>query len=250
MFITKQPDTPEIINCPQHGDFEVKYIKFTAGKVMETRQCSKCITERDQQAKSEKKKKDDEAARMAALNRRVKAGISKRNLYKTFEDYQCNTEAQAYAKQIGQSFVSNFPSDQNILMLGSVGTGKTLLACAIIEELIPYHRCLIIKVMDIVRAIKDTWRRDSDKSETQLIERLINIDLLVIDEIGTQFGSDTEKLFIFDIIDGRYQEMKPTILISNLDVDGVKDAIGERCIDRLREGDGKMIAFDWESKRK
>ena len=77
----------------------------------------------------------------------------------------------------------------------------------------------------------------------------IGFDLLVIDEVGAQFGSDTEKLFIFDIIDGRYQDMKPTILISNLDIAGIKDVIGERCVDRLREGGGSMIAFNWESSR-
>ncbi len=75
------------------------------------------------------------------------------------------------------------------------------------------------------------------------------MDLLIIDEVGSQFGSDTEKLFIFEIIDGRYQEMKPTILISNLDINGIKESIGERCVDRLREGGGSMIAFNWESSR-
>ena len=71
----------------------------------------------------------------------------------------------------------------------------------------------------------------------------------MLDEVGSQFGSDTEKLFIFDIIDGRYQNMKPTILISNLDIDGIKDAIGDRCVDRLREGGGMMVAFNWGSQR-
>lgn len=250
MFITKMPDTPEVINCPSHGNFEVRYMNFTGGKIMENRHCSKCITERQEQQKLHRQKNDKEAAQLAATNRRIKAGISKRNINKTFNDYQCNTEAQRYTKQIGQNFVSNFPTDQSILMFGPVGAGKTLLASIIIEELLPRHRCLIIKVMDIIRAIKDTWRKDSEKSESRLIERLINLDLLVIDEVGSQFGSDTERLFIFDIIDGRYQEMKPTILISNLDIDGVTQVIGERCIDRLREGGGEMIAFDWDSKRK
>ena len=56
-------------------------------------------------------------------------------------------------------------------------------------------------------------------------------------------------MFIFEIIDGRYNKVKPTILISNLDVAGIKDLIGERCINRLKEDDCKVIAFDFESQR-
>jgi DNA replication protein DnaC len=251
MFINKMPDTPEVINCPKHGSFEAKYMRLPMShKIMESRECSKCIIERDDRKSVEEKQKVIDESQRLATQRRVKAGISKRNINKTFDDYICNTQAQQHAKTIAENFVKNFPGDQNILMLGSVGTGKTLLASVIIEALLPDYRCLLVKVMDIVRAIKGTWRRDSEQSESDLIDILINKDLLVIDEVGTQFGSDTEKLFIFDIIDGRYQAMKPTILISNLDIDGVKNVIGDRCVDRLREGGGKMIAFDWDSQRK
>lgn len=250
MFINKMPDTPEIINCPKHGSFEVKYMKLFGGKIMDTRECSDCIIERDDRKAIEEKQKAIDESQRLATQKRVTAGISKRNINKTFDDYLCGTQAQQHAKTIAENFVKNFPGDQNILMLGGVGTGKTLLASVIIEALLPDYHCLIVKVMGIVRAIKGTWRKDSDRSESDLIEVLINQDLLVIDEVGTQFGSDTERLFIFDIIDGRYQAMKPTILISNLDIDGVKAVIGDRCIDRLREGGGKMIAFDWDSQRK
>ena len=70
-----------------------------------------------------------------------------------------------------------------------------------------------------------------------------------VDEIGVQFGSDTEKMFIFEVLDGRYNKMKPTILISNLPISGIKECIGDRCIDRLREDGGKVIVFDFESQR-
>jgi DNA replication protein DnaC len=250
MFIKKMPDTPEIINCHKHGSFNVKYMKLFGGKIMETRECSDCIIERDEQSAIDERRKRDEQSQTLETKKRLKAGISQRNINKTFDDYICNTREEQHVKTIAENFVKNFPGDQNILMLGSVGTGKTLLSSVIIEALLPDYQCLIIKVMDIVRAIKGTWGGKSERSESDLIDILINKDLLVIDEVGTQFGSDTEKLFIFDIIDGRYQAMKPTILISNLDVDGVKKVIGDRCVDRLREGGGKMIAFDWESKRK
>jgi DNA replication protein DnaC len=72
---------------------------------------------------------------------------------------------------------------------------------------------------------------------------------LIIDEVGMQFGSDTEKMIIFDIIDGRYNNMLPTILISNLELSEVKELIGDRSIDRLREDGGVVVAMKWASNR-
>jgi DNA replication protein DnaC len=74
-------------------------------------------------------------------------------------------------------------------------------------------------------------------------------DALIIDEVGVQFGSDTEKMIVFDIIDGRYSNMLPTILISNLALPDVKELIGERAIDRLREDGGVVVAMKWDSNR-
>ena len=180
---------------------------------------------------------------------RTNAGISKRNLYKTFDDYICTNEGQSKAKNDCERFVKEFPSEKSMIMVGGVGTGKTLLASAMLDSLVDNNRCEIIKVIDLIRHLKSTWAKDSDNTEEDLIKYYCKLDLLILDEVGSQFGSDTEKLFIFDIIDGRYQDMKQTVLISNLDIDGIKDVIGERCIDRLREGGGSMIAFDWKSSR-
>ena len=43
--------------------------------------------------------------------------------------------------------------------------------------------------------------------------------------------------------------MKATFLASNLDVNGITENIGSRCMNRLKEDGGKVIAFDFESQR-
>ena len=251
--IDKIPSTPEIKNCEKHGDYEVKYLKTMGEKAWALEHCTKCVTEND--AKQRIQEEKDFAARTIENERkhreliRVNAGISKRNLYKTFDDYICTNEGQSKAKNDCMRYFENFPNDKSMLMVGGVGTGKTLLASVGVESIIDKYKCEIIKTIDVVRELKATWSKDNNQTEEGLIKYFVNLDLLVLDEVGSQFGSDTEKLFIFDIIDGRYQDMKPTILISNLDIDGIKDSIGERCVDRLREGGGVMIAFDWKSLR-
>lgn len=251
--IDQMPETPEIKNCKKHGDYEVKYTKVLNDKIWAFDHCMTCVSEKDAEDKLIKKKEYDartiENERKHRENARVNAGISKRNLYKTFDDYICTNEGKTKAKNDCERYVKSFPTDKSLIMVGDVGTGKTLLASVMLDSLVDNYNCEIIKIIDIIREIKRSWKKDSEFDDEDIISRFVGLDLLIIDEVGSQFGSDTEKLLIFDVIDGRYEDMKPTILISNLDIDGIKDVIGERCVDRLREGGGSMIAFDWESAR-
>tara|TARA_R110000796_G_scaffold153558_3_gene270124 strand:+ start:85 stop:852 length:768 start_codon:yes stop_codon:yes gene_type:complete len=251
--IDKIPDTPEIKTCEKHGDYEVKYSRISETRCWVFDSCRVCIDESDAQAKiteeKENKARNIEREKQRRERVRVNAGISKRNLYKTFDDYKCDNEGQAKAKNDCERFVKEFPCEKSMIMVGGVGTGKTLLASAVVDALIDNNKCEMIKVIDLIRHLKSTWSKDSEDTEEDIIKYFIKLDLLILDEVGSQFGSDTEKLFIFDIIDGRYQDMKQTVLISNLDIVGIKDVIGERCVDRLREGGGSMIAFDWKSSR-
>tara|TARA_R110002096_G_scaffold335855_2_gene529371 strand:- start:88 stop:873 length:786 start_codon:yes stop_codon:yes gene_type:complete len=250
--IESKPEIAEVGNCKKHGTFDFRYLPF-GKKTFVIDCCARCVDEKALEVKlaDEKLKADTaiENERKRRENARVNAGISKRNLYKTFDDYICTTEGQTKAKNDCIKYAENFPSDKSMIMVGGVGTGKTLLASAILDRLVDDYDCGIIKTIDLVRKLKATWAKDSEETEEDVLSIYINTELLIIDEVGSQFGSDTEKLFIFDIIDGRYQDMKPTILISNLDIEGIKEAIGERCVDRLREGGGSMIAFDWKSSR-
>lgn len=238
----------ELTSCKTHGEFIGKFYSISTDKKYGGA-CSECLKIADRKEQEAKDKEEKGRAEARKIRAREKAGISKRNIFKTFDDYICKSEGQSKAKNDCVKFAESFPSDKSLIMVGGVGTGKTLLASAILDSLADNYRCEIIKVIDVVRELKATWSKDAVDTEENLIKYYSNLDLLILDEVGSQFGSDTEKLFIFDIIDGRYQEMKPTILISNLDINGIKDAIGERCVDRLREGGGSMIAFDWESSR-
>lgn len=250
-ILTSKPDKPEVDHCDLHGAYEYRYIQVL-DKWHCTTSCPKCAEidrRKNQEAERERAK---ELHRVAETEKRLKAGISKRNLNKGFDFIVAQTAEQKKAKKRCIDFIADFlnGSSRNMIMTGGVGTGKTLMASAMIEELITKGKeCRIIRIIDLIRDIRSGWKNDSELDERAIIKKFVDYDLLFIDEIGIQNCTDSERLHIFDVIDGRYQDMRPTILISNLDIEKVKSEVGERVVDRLREDRGALVVFNWQSFR-
>lgn len=184
-----------------------------------------------------------------------RAAIPPRFATRTLSNFkpQCDKSDAALrtAKSYAESFATVLENGQSLIFVGNVGSGKTHLASGIAHEVLKQgYSALFSTVLSAVRTVKDTYRRDSEKTESDAIMDLVKPDLLVLDEVGVQFGSDTEKLILFEIINGRYEHMRPTILLSNLDIKGLTEYLGERVIDRLREGGGRPIIFNWASYRR
>lgn len=239
--------------CPIHGKFDFRCDELFGGRYIVRSCCPECLSEHAKAKLEESQRADEEKRKERCLERLIAAGIGRRHIASSFENYNAASEQQKTALRKCQSFCDAVITGQgapNLIMSGSFGTGKTHLASAITAKAIKHgKRCKLIKLIDLIREIKDTWRKDSSKTERQVIDYYAALDVLIIDEIGVQFGSDHEKIVLFDILDGRYDNMLPVCLISNLDVNGIKEQVGERVVDRLREDGGQVVAFDWASHR-
>nr|WP_279537101.1 ATP-binding protein [Pseudomonas aeruginosa] len=137
-------------------------------------------------------------------------------------------------------------------MLGMPGTGKTHLATAIAGHVVCNSSSVTAAyrtVSAILQFVKGSFDRDSEYTESQAFEALCAPSLLIIDEVGATKATDFELATLFSVIDGRYQNLMPTIVISNLKAEELPGALGERCVDRLRENGGIAVRFDWPSKR-
>lgn len=237
--------------CEKHGDYQARHLFGTrfAG-------CPECRKEREAQEEREKQEAI-RAAREAALWATIgRAGIPERFMEKTLKNYVAVTPEQKRALSFAERYAAELPDvlekGRSAIFLGKPGTGKSHLACAIGQVAIREHKAsvLFVTVMRAMRSIKDTWVKGSDVSESQAIEALVAPDLLILDEVGVQFGSDFEKNTMFDVLNERYERRRPTIFLSNLTKDEIAGFLGERVMDRIREDGGKIIPFTWDSHRK
>lgn len=180
----------------------------------------------------------------------IRDGIAKRFLRCSFENYKTETEKQKFAKNLMSQFASNFDfhyeEGTQVLLLGNVGTGKTHLSCAVANQIAEqgYHS-VFRSISQVVRSIRDSWGAGNTE---KVMRGYSEIDLLIIDEVGVQAGSDNERNIIFDIINARYSDMKPTIMISNLDLGEFTAMVGQRVTSRIQQ-DGIIIPFEWEDYR-
>ena len=74
--------------------------------------------------------------------------------------------------------------------------------------------------------------------------------LLVIDEVGRQYGTPAERSMFFDVVDKRYEAMRPTVLVSNLDTPNFREFLGPAILSRLCEGGGVFLSLTGKDMRK
>jgi DNA replication protein DnaC len=126
---------------------------------------------------------------------------------------------------------------ENLIIHGPPGTGKTHMICAFIQGC-KMKEAQYWKLSDIIRTIRDSYSPQSGESELQFLKKLSHIPILVIDEIGRQAGTKFEGNSMFDLLDDRYDNLLPTILISNLPIDGEQSMtayLGRSVMDRINE---------------
>lgn len=183
--------------------------------------------------------------------------LAPRFINRSFEDFKIGKDSKKKkvlnaCRQFAENFTQRAEKGTWLLLLGPCGTGKGHLAAAIINVVTRLFlvTTYYVKLHDVVRKIKQTW--GGNGNEEDILKTLRNVDLLVIDEIGVQFKTESERLILYAILDHRYEHLRPTILTSNLSIKQLEKIVGERIIDRCldQESENQVLLFEWESYRK
>lgn len=234
--------------CEKHGPYVAQTLVWIDDRIMIHELCMACTTE-ERIAEEEAKEKANRAIyESVRVNKLLDLGISPRYIDLSLSSITPPVQQCAVHKSLTTYLESR--SSSSLILAGTVGTGKTYLAQALAQDLSAIGKSFIFSTArQVVRDIRSTWARDSHRTEDQVIASYVKTAYLFIDEVGIQYGTESEQIAMFDIINGRYENRRPTILITNLDIDGLKEIMGERIIDRLRQDGGQLLAFTWNSMR-
>jgi DNA replication protein DnaC len=183
--------------------------------------------------------------------------IPKRYHGKGFDNYRVSRPNQQRALDVCWDFARQLPnkSGQNLALVGTMGAGKTHLACAIAQHGLNQGLSVVYTtVNDLMLAVRDTYKKNSQHSERDVLKPFLNADLVILDEVGRNSGSASEQRTLFNLIDYRTSNMLPMVLVSNLlyrskgDFHGLDQVLGEYAMDRLNEGTN-IVPMNWESGR-
>jgi DNA replication protein DnaC len=155
--------------------------------------------------------------------------------------YPRNTAALAHAKNRVQEFTDawlpGIDNGRGLLMMGPCGSGKTHLAVAALLEIIDGGKpgkLLFSNFQDLIQEIQASFDSDQAPSKSEILRPLLEVDLLVLDELGSQKPSMFVQDILYYLINSRYNAQRTTIFTTNFS-DDLEDRIGQRLRSRLYE---------------
>jgi DNA replication protein DnaC len=161
---------------------------------------------------------------------------------------RANHSVVSEVRQYVRTLAEQLDAGSGIWFTGDVGTGKTTLAMLISKAAMQADRTVAIYSLPrLLGLLRGTYQDDAQFSLNELIERLSAVDLLHIDDVGSEQTSPWVLEQLYTIVNSRYEDGKAILLTTNLITlqgdEALKEQIGERTVSRLYEicGDPKPM---------
>lgn len=190
--------------------------------------------ERDEWIKQREKELAEKAEKEAAyqMQKSVESsGVPRRYWHVDFDTYILRNEKDSKNLKSIKNFANLEKNDKVLILLGPKGLGKTHLGSAIIRN------CggKFISIEDFIFKYESAQDFHSKVNREELMESYSSTKMLVIDEIGRSMQQEKENALLNYILRRRYENMLPTVLISNLSKSDLLKKLGEAVLDRLKE---------------
>jgi len=176
-------------------------------------------------------------ARVAIL--RERSGLSKRMKGYTLGNFRptvSNAAGRARVKVDGylEGWEENRDAGKGLYFCGGVGTGKTHLAVAVMNELIRRKRIpsLFVTVPELLDNLRETYNKPG-RNLDEWMDAVQNAEFLVLDDLGSERTTEWVRERIFVIVNHRYREALPTVFTSNIGPKDLAEQLGERTASRI-----------------
>lgn len=232
--------------CERCGNgFETETVRMGNLTMCRSKVCPKCeatIIEEEAAQKEQEEKRAREQRRANVEKLLARAGVPRRYLVCSFENF--------FGKLPG--WIRDPEKKMPSFITGPPGVGKTHIAVALLrEELIKGGKGTFIRMVDLLKEIKECYDDKSVMTESTLLNHYGTLEYLVIDDLGAEKVTEWTWQTVYDLIDRRYGEMLPTTITSNLTLEDLGDLYsrqGERIASRIA-GSGEMLTLAGVDKR-
>lgn len=167
-------------------------------------------------------------------------GVPERVLDATFANFRTDTPEKGEA--VGKVREWTKRRGNFLLLIGTTGTGKGHLASAALKA---GGAGLWIEHVNMLADLRASYTLHTT---SELIVTWQEAEMFVLDEFGLSPGGKDEEPLLYQVLAARYDKRRPTIITSNMEKSALREAIGFRLLDRIRE-DVVEISMKWPSYR-
>jgi len=164
--------------------------------------------------------------------------LEKENFTSYTDIYYNDTEKASMAKivSIAKNFIATFDNEfKNLLLYGGVGSGKTFISNCIASEIIKSEHSVLYftsyQLFDLIA--KRTFSKNQNEDYDFSLDDILDCDLLVIDDLGTELTNSFTASQLFLILNERLARRKSVIISTNLSMKQLNDLYSERSVSRL-----------------
>ncbi|MEQ8819838.1 MAG: ATP-binding protein [Sumerlaeia bacterium] len=195
------------------------------------------------------------------LRRRLAlARIPARFAEKSFETFEVarGDSARRQIRNTAMSFATTFDptspeTDKGLRLHGSVGSGKTHIAVAILREVIRRgYSGIYYNFSDLLDDLRGSFNEKNSNEGWRILEDVEQADLLVLDDIGAESTTDWVRDRLYLIVNRRYENGKALIITTNLDFKDLDARVGPRTMSRFMEMCDEFVPFpkdDWRRRQ-
>lgn len=168
----------------------------------------------------------------------IREMLEKENFHTLSYDFYQGEDLEHFQNTVNEcrNFIKTFDSDyHNLFFYGTVGTGKSFLSGCIARELIESgHSVIYFSAAGLFETLSRNMFDYKNKDDVlRFHEDLYGCDLLIIDDLGTEYTSNVAVSVFFSLLNERHLSQKSTIISTNLSLEDLRNRYSDRVFSRI-----------------